>query len=109
MFVDDEHLVQELLKMHAHKIHHCKDERCVFLLHMQPDRSVPFNAYFIKYTLENVLSAFNTDTNRSVQWLLHQLQTYSYESEVLAGVVFPSKDALALVFPSTKYSGVIRT
>ena len=107
MFVDDEHTIQELLKMHAHKIKHDK-KRCVYLLHMNKDRSVSFDAFFIRYELDDILSAFNTE-NRTVQWVLNQLQTFQCEEEVLAGAVLPSGDIMTLVFPSTKYSGSLRS
>lgn len=107
MFVDDEHAIQELLKMHAHKIKHDK-QRCAYILHMPKDRVVSFDAFFIRYELDDVLRAFKTE-NRTVQWFLHQLQTFQCEEEVLAGAALPSGDIMTLVFPSIKYSGSLRT
>ena len=107
MFVDDEHTVQELLKCHAHKIRSSPTERCAYLLHMNTDRSVPLDAYFVKYAPEDALQGLDTK-KRSVEWFLRQLHTYNYEAEVLAGAVLPSGDVMALVFPSTRYSGARR-
>ena len=108
MYSDDEHTVQELLKLHSHKIRPSKSERCAYLLHTNADRSVPLNAYFVKYSEADAIDAFDKE-KRSVQWFIRQVRTYECEAEVLAGAVLPSGDVVAIVFPSTRYSGTVRS
>lgn len=102
MFVDDEAAVQRILSLHSHKIRHDPTTRCAFLLFMDENRCVPLTSSFVKFSRADLVDAPQLDKGkRSIQWLLHQVSTYDHEVQVLAGVVFPTGDALALVFPST--------
>lgn len=101
--VDDDRVVQDILSLHASKIRRStfakdRDTRCVFLLHMNDDRTVSLQANFVRLTPDECTTAMDVE-QRSVQWLMRQLMTYDPRAEFLAGVRFPNGQVLAHVFP----------
>lgn len=110
MLPDDQPFAADLLRLHGHKLHHVDaSDACAHLLFLNPDRSCPLTASFVRVRADDVLTLDALDPNqRSVQFLMQQVQHYEPASHVVAGVVFPSKEVLSFVLPR-KFKGRRRT
>lgn len=102
LHVTDDYKVREMLTFHAQKLVGEKlDWRspCAYIMFSDSYRNVTLDAEFIRYTIDDAVSAFETG-HRSVQWLLEQMtKGCDHSKEFVAGIVLPDGNVVSHVFP----------
>ena len=84
------------IDLHGFKARHHPTNQRVAHLYEYSSRGIPLNATLMQYTLEDVTSAFYTDSVL-VRWLIQQIQTYDTTTEHIVGLIFDKSMVLAQV------------
>lgn len=102
LHVADDYKVREMLTFHAQKL---VDEKldwrspCAYIMFADSSRNVTLDADFIRYSIDDAISAFETE-HRSVQWLMEQItKGCDHAKEFVAGIVLPDGNVVSHVFP----------
>ena len=102
LHVTDDFKVRQMLTFHAQKlVGETLDWRspCTYIMFADSSRNVTLDAVFIRYSVDDAVSAFETG-HRSVQWLLEQMtKGCDHSRELVAGIVLPDGNVVSHVFP----------
>ena len=83
------------INIHAHKAIINKNNRQVHIAKFS-EKGIPLNVELDIWTQDEIVNYFDMD-NHTTRWVIHQLQTYNPEREIVIGLEFQNKTLLTHV------------
>lgn len=83
------------INLHAHKAHIDKNRRCVYVTKYN-EQGIKLDIKLTKLDQDKIVQNYDV-SNRLIQWVLNQLNTYDQNKEVIIGLEFDNGNLLTHV------------